>query len=161
MTGFEYSFAGLLFSRGFIDEGLKIVKSVRERYDGKKRNPWNEMECGSNYARTMASFAFLPILSGFSFDMPNKTIGFSPKLNKNNFRCPWFLESGWGEFMLQNNKAEISVADGFLKINKISLPFIKKVLSVKINGTAVDYEFTKDTIIIEERKCTDIEICYE
>ncbi len=84
MTGFEYSFAGLLFSRGFIDEGLKIVKSVRERYDGKKRNPWNEMECGSNYARTMSSFAFLPILSGFSFDMPNKTIGFNPKINKNN-----------------------------------------------------------------------------
>ena len=71
------------------------------------------------------------------------------------------MESGWGEFILQNNKAEISVTDGFLKINKISLPFIKKVLSVKINGTAVDYEFTKDTIIIEERKCTDIEICYE
>ena len=65
MTGFEYSFAGLLLSRGLIEDGLKVVKAVRDRYDGKKRNPWNEIECGSNYVRSMASFALIPILSGF------------------------------------------------------------------------------------------------
>ena len=52
------SFAGLLFAAGRIEDGLKVVKAVRDKYDGRKRNPWNEIECGSNYARSMASFAF-------------------------------------------------------------------------------------------------------
>lgn len=71
------------------------------------------------------------------------------------------MESGWGEIILQNNKAEINIIDGFLKISKICLPFIKNVLSVKINGASVDYEFTNGVITIEESKYTNIEICYE
>lgn len=52
MTGFEYAFAGLLISSGFYDNGIKVVKGIRDRYDGKKRNPYNEIECGSNYAQS-------------------------------------------------------------------------------------------------------------
>ena len=81
MTGFEYMFAGLLYSEGFESEAFEVVKSIRDRYDGKKRNPWNEMECGSNYVRAMASFALLPIISGFDFDLPHFKIGFNPILN--------------------------------------------------------------------------------
>lgn len=53
MHGFEYAFAGLLISRGFLKKGLRVVKAVRDRYRGYNRNPWNEIECGSNYARSM------------------------------------------------------------------------------------------------------------
>ena len=67
MTGFEYAFAGLLISEGFLEEGLTVIRAVRDRYDGKKRNPFNEIECGSHYARSMASFALLPIFSGRFF----------------------------------------------------------------------------------------------
>ena len=56
MTGFEYAFAGLLVSEGYLDEGIAVVRAIRDRYDGAKRNPWNEIECGNNYARAMASF---------------------------------------------------------------------------------------------------------
>ena len=82
MTGFEYSFAGLLFARNRVDDGVKVVEAVRSRFDGEKRNPWNEFECGSNYARSMASYALIPILSGFEFDMPNQYIGFNPYIKK-------------------------------------------------------------------------------
>ncbi|MBQ0110405.1 MAG: hypothetical protein KBS41_00550, partial [Oscillospiraceae bacterium] len=41
MHGFEYSFAGLLIAEGYITEGLSVVRSVRDRYDGKKRNPFD------------------------------------------------------------------------------------------------------------------------
>ena len=61
MHGFEYAFAGLLAGEGFVDDALKVVRGVRDRYAGNNRNPWNEIECGHNYARSMASFALLPI----------------------------------------------------------------------------------------------------
>ena len=79
MTGFEYALAGLMLANGYIDEGCAMVKAVRDRYDGERRNPWNEIECGSNYARSMASFALMPICSAslgvyFSQVLPSKTM---------------------------------------------------------------------------------------
>lgn len=53
VPGMEYQFAGVLASHGMIDEAIKIIRTVRNRFDGRKRNPWNEFECGSIYARSM------------------------------------------------------------------------------------------------------------
>jgi len=38
---------------------VKVVKAIRDRHDGLKRNPFNEPECGHNYARSMASWNVL------------------------------------------------------------------------------------------------------
>ena len=78
MHGFEYQAAGHLILNGMVKEGVAMVKAVRDRYDGERRNPWNEIECGSNYARSMASYALLNVLSGFQFDMVRQEIGFHP-----------------------------------------------------------------------------------
>ena len=59
MTGFEYQLAVLLLDYGYRDEAIKVVKGVRDRHDGRRRNPFNEPECGSFYARAMASWALL------------------------------------------------------------------------------------------------------
>ena len=40
-------------------EALNIISDVRNRYDGYKRNPFNEEECGNHYARAMASWSAL------------------------------------------------------------------------------------------------------
>ena len=39
MTGFEYSFAGLLCLQGMYEEGFRVVKAIRDRFEGKKRDP--------------------------------------------------------------------------------------------------------------------------
>ena len=59
MTGFEYQAAVLLLDYGFKDEGLEMATAVRERHAGHNRNPFNEPECGSYYARAMAAWALL------------------------------------------------------------------------------------------------------
>lgn len=64
--------------QSIVYDGIKVVSAVRSRFDGKKRNTWNEFECGSNYARSMASYVLIPILCGFEFDMPNMHIGLNP-----------------------------------------------------------------------------------
>lgn len=121
MTGFEYAFAGLLAQNGMIDEALKVVKAVRARYDGEKRNPWDEIECGHNYARTMASFALLPIFSGFTFDMPKNRIGFDPIINKNSFRCPFSLDGGWGEVEFSDSKMTLKLHEGSLSLKELGI----------------------------------------
>ena len=59
MTGFEYQAAVLMLDYGLKAEALKVVEGVRGRHAGHNRNPFNEPECGSYYARAMASWALL------------------------------------------------------------------------------------------------------
>ena len=59
MTGFEYQLAVLLLDVGERDEATQVVEAVRGRHNGANRNPFNEPECGSYYARAMASWALL------------------------------------------------------------------------------------------------------
>ena len=47
----------------------------------------------------MASYALIPILSGFEFDMPNKYLGFKPYVT-DEFRSIWSVDGVWGEFNL-------------------------------------------------------------
>lgn len=149
MTGFEYSFAGILFAHEMYDEGLKVAKAVRDRYDGKKRNPWNEFECGSNYARSMASFALVPILSGFKFDLPNKFIGFNP-YKKDKFRSIWSVDGAWGEFVLDDDKVSISVIEGKITLSSLGLNFYDNISNLKIDGKLIDFNFKNGIIYFDE-----------
>src|SRR5664280_535905 len=52
-TGIEYQVASHLMRMGLVQEGLEVVRTCRDRYDGRVRNPFNEYECGHWYARAM------------------------------------------------------------------------------------------------------------
>jgi non-lysosomal glucosylceramidase len=128
---------------GMIDEGLQVVEAVRERYDGYKRNPWNEIECGSNYARSMASYALLNTLSGFSFDMVKGMIGFDPIINTaEHFQCFWSLDSGWGEYVQTQTKIELHILYGDLRLKTFGLPkhITSPIRSVMIDGQAAAFQ---------------------
>jgi len=59
MTGFEYVVAVLLAADGETDEAARVVKDIRDRYDGVKRNPFDEAECGHHYARALDAWTVL------------------------------------------------------------------------------------------------------
>lgn len=124
-------------SRGHIDKGLRVVRGVRDRYDGEKRNPWNEIECGSNYSRSMSSFSFLPILSGMKFDMGKGLLGFAPKLNADDFKCIWSFDCAWGNVEMKNGSAALNIADGALTLTTFEATGIADGASVKVDGEAV------------------------
>ena len=160
MTGFEYAFAGLLISEGFITEGLQVVSAVRDRYDGARRNPWNEMEAGSNYARAMASFALLPIFSGFTYDLPHHHIGFAP-LSPGNFKCPWFVGTGWGEYVQKETGVKLTVCDGHLQISSITLGNVSAVTNVFADGKPIPFTFRDHSLhfaLTEIKKSLTVEI---
>lgn len=149
MTGFEYAFAGLLVSEGLIEEGLQVVRAVRNRFDGIKRNPFNEFECGSNYSRSMASFALLPIFSGFTFDLPRKQIGFAPVL-PGDFRCFWSLGTGWGDYFRTGCTHRIVLRSGSLTLSSVKLGKCGQVKAAFADGKQVDFTQNGEVISFNE-----------
>ena len=160
MTGFEYAAAALMIANGFAKEGETMVKAIRDRYDGEKRNPWNEIECGNNYARSMASFALLPIYSGFGFDMMKKHIGFSP-ISKKGGNYLFSIAETWGNACITPEKHTLSVYGKGLSLASYGLPIGKTVRAVKADGKPISFRaegacVAFDPIVIE--KTLEIEI---
>lgn len=114
-TGIEYTVASLLIYEGYIEEAVEIVRAVRKRYDGVKRSPFNEIECGNHYSRSLASWSMLTALSGYRFDLPNKRISFAPKVSQNDFSCFFSTGSAWGVYRQRRMK------DGTMKAEAIPL----------------------------------------
>ncbi len=148
MHGFEYQAAIHMLQEGMVEQGVELIKAVRDRYDGYRRNPWNEIECGSNYARSMASYAALLAFSGFMFDMPNLTIGFNP-IVQGNFKCFWSLNSGWGVFERDDETVNLKVLYGELEIARIKLPFMNPK-SVIIDDEKVYFMLENGEIIFDK-----------
>ena len=124
-TGIEYQVAGHLIYEDMLEEGLAIVKGVRDRHDGIARNPWNEFECGHHYARAMASWSLVLALSGFHYDARERFIAFAPKVNASDFNCFYSAGSGWGTYSQKATSdsltAKIGVTYGELEIHEIRL----------------------------------------
>ena len=103
-TGVEYQVAVSLIWEGEVEKGLEIVKAVRERHDGIRRNPWNEAECGNHYARSLSSWALLLALSGFRYDMTKGEISFDPVYQRDDFSTFWSTAQAWGIYTQKIDK---------------------------------------------------------
>jgi len=157
MHGFEYQAACHMIQEGMIEQGLRCVRAVRERYDGEKRNPWNEIECGSNYARSMSSYALLLTYSGFKYDVPNKMIGFAPLEKKDDLSFFWSLDSGWGHVAFRQNKMEISLSSGSIDIARIEIGNRQGAPS-RVECDGVDQPFTTEfdaIVLTNPATCTE------
>ncbi|MEK7397701.1 MAG: hypothetical protein AAB116_12290, partial [Candidatus Poribacteria bacterium] len=123
MIGFEYQVGAHLVYEGFLREGLSVCKAIRDRHDGLKRNPYNEFECGSHYARSMSNYSYLLALSGFRYSAPEKTIYFDPVICKDDFQCFFSVEGAWG--IIKQRKTNygkfitIKVVGGGMEVNKV------------------------------------------
>jgi hypothetical protein len=147
MHGFEYQAAIHMIQEGMVEEGLRMVRAVRERYDGEKRNPWNEIECGSNYARSMASYALLLTFSGFRYDVPKGLIGFHPIGDLNNFKSLWSLDGGWGQVSFEADRVRLTLSSGSIQVKTLELSKAgRSPKAVAIDGKPVSFAATGDVI---------------
>jgi uncharacterized protein (DUF608 family) len=130
MNGFEHQVAGHMIWEGapgsdLVKHGLAIERAVNDRYDGSKRNPWNEVECGDHYARSMASYGVFLAACGFSYNGPEGRIGFAPKLTPENFKAAFTAAEGWGSFsQKQTGKemtAKLALKYGNLRLTQVAL----------------------------------------
>jgi non-lysosomal glucosylceramidase len=124
-TGIEFQVAAHMICHGLVEEGLAIVKGITERYDGLRRNPWNEVECGSHYARALASWSVLMALSGYRYSAIDQQLAFSPVMNSEDFRCFYAAGPAWGVYSQQIQNASrairLEVSHGELPLRYLTL----------------------------------------
>jgi uncharacterized protein (DUF608 family) len=95
-TGIEYQVASHMAYVGMVDEALAVVSGIRKRYDGARRNPFNEYECGSHYARALASYGVFLALTGTSYDGRTRKLSVQPKQATGGFQTFVCTPHGWG-----------------------------------------------------------------
>ncbi len=121
MTGFEYTAAVGMICEGMTSDGLKCITNIRDRYDGRKRSPFDEAECGHHYARAMASWAAVLTLTGFHYSAVDATIEFAP--HEGTFF--WSDGYAWGTVTIRKNGEiyyiKLIPVYGDIKIRKIIL----------------------------------------
>ncbi|MGO8674503.1 MAG: GH116 family glycosyl-hydrolase [Limisphaerales bacterium] len=98
MNGFEYQAAGHMIWEGLLTEGLAVTRAVHDRYHASRRNPWNEVECGDHYARSMASYGVFLAACGFEYHGPKGRLGFAPRLAAEDFKAAFTTAEGWGTY---------------------------------------------------------------
>ncbi|MEQ9396031.1 GH116 family glycosyl hydrolase [Haliea sp.] len=136
-TGVEYQVAAHMFYEGMVEKGLAIVRAVDERYEGTHHNPWNEIECGDHYARSMAAWGCLLGLSGFNYDGPRREIGFAPKLKPESFSTFFSAAEGWGNFIQKQEgsvqHARFEIHWGRLKLRTVRLMLLPGQTAVQVS----------------------------
>ena len=116
-TGIEYQVASHLVMFGCVDEGLDIVRTLRKRHDGVRRNPFNEYECGHWYARALASYGLLQGLTGVRYDAVTKTLYVDSKVG--DFRSFLSTNSGFGTVVFKDGKAVLEVKSGTIPVEHV------------------------------------------
>ncbi|MDC0177913.1 non-lysosomal glucosylceramidase [Polaribacter sp.] len=133
MTGFEHTAAVGMLYEGQEKEGLKTIQDIRNRYDGKKRNPFNEAEYGHHYARSMMAWAGVLATTGFHYSAVKKSMRFTSKPGI------YFWSNGysWGTCEVRNKEASLTVLSGKLELKSFSLEGVgtKKMKNKMITST--------------------------
>ena len=116
-TGIEYQVASHLMMNGEVEKGLDIVRTCRDRYDGRIRNPFDEYECGHWYARALSSYGLLQGLTGVRYDAVEKTLYVNSHVG--DFTTFLSAETGFGNVELKQGKVSVNMVYGKLDVKKI------------------------------------------
>jgi len=116
-TGIEYQVAAHLMFEGEVEKGLDIVRTLRNRYNSGVRNPYNEYECGSWYARALASYSMLQALTGARYDAVDKTLYIDSRVG-DNFRSFLSTATGFATVGLKDGKPFLEVRGGDIDVKK-------------------------------------------
>ena len=122
-NGSEYTAAvGMLYA-GQVEAGLQVIEAIRDRYDGRKRNPFSEIECGEHYVRSMAAWSALLALTGFAYSRLTGTLTFNAAAR----RADWVWSNGtaWGRCrqtpFAGATEATVTVGGGELELRELVL----------------------------------------
>jgi non-lysosomal glucosylceramidase len=131
-TGVEYQVAAHCLFEGMTETGLRLLRGLRARYDGSRRNPYNEIECGDHYARAMAGFSVLEAYTGAWYDAWAGQL----RIGRGADRYPLLAGTGWGEVSNSPGAASLRVIGGELTLASVSVA-AGRITAVRADGSPV------------------------
>ena len=144
MNGFEHQVAGHMIWEGMVQEGLAVERMLHDRYHASRRNPWNEVECGDHYARSMASYGVFLAACGYEYHGPKGRLAFAPRLTPENFRAPFTTAEGWGTFSQQRDETAqretLALKWGKLRLRSLAFELPGNVPPKSVRVTLNDVE---------------------
>jgi uncharacterized protein (DUF608 family) len=146
-TGSEYQVAAHCRREGLYREGRAVLDAVWARYDGRRRNPFNEIECGDHYARSLAGWSVLPALAGFTHDGPAGAFSFCQP----DTSVPFLASSGWGLWSQEGDELVMTCTGGRLDLHRLS---VVGGLDEAADECPAEYEASVDGTAVSVR-CTD------
>ncbi len=117
-TGVEHQVASHLMMFGCTEEAKAIIAASRARYDGVKRNPFDEYECGHWYARALASYAYLQASTGVRYDAVDKTL-YAGAPDAPAYTVFLSAATGYGTVTQKNGRVELQVVRGQIPVERI------------------------------------------
>jgi len=150
--GYEWAASSLMMWHGMPYRALAHVRTMHRRYHGAKRNPWNEVEWGSHYSRSMASYGVFTAACGFEHHGPGGHIGFAPRFSRQQFKAAYTAAEGWGTFeqVIQGGglTAALRQAYGRLRVRTIALEFDGQVGQVHVAGEPAEFQQRAGRVLI-------------
>ncbi len=121
-TGLEYVYAIGLIQQGRAELAEDVVAAARERFSGRRRNPFDEAECGHHYARAMASWGLVVALTGFGYDARQGLMTFAEATRP--ARWFWSTGSAWGTIQQtpggpDGGRVELEVLSGSVRVERL------------------------------------------
>lgn len=93
-TGTELQVAAHCLHEGLVEEAEAILAGVRGRYDGSRRNPYNHIECGDHYVRSLSGWSLVSAGSGKVYDATTGELSLTRPAD--GHLVPLFTGTGWG-----------------------------------------------------------------
>jgi hypothetical protein len=144
MTGFEYTLATSHIFDGDRATATTIIDAIRARYDGRRRNPFDEAECGHHYARAMASWSAFVAWNGFAYDAQTKT--FAIDLYDAEGSTFWSTGSAFGTWRQWREGArlvaEIDIIEGNIQVERV----VTRAAVINVAGSPL--RSTGDTVLV-------------
>jgi hypothetical protein len=156
-SGLEYEVAGLLLFEAEPAAALRLIDAVRRRYDGRKQNPWNHVECGDHYVRATSAWVLLEAAAGYHYDAGRQAMAFAPVLAATDFRGPFVAAAGWGTYAQQLTStrfvASLRLAWGSLALRQLRLRVTTPVATARatLAGQPLTLEWIRVGALVDLR----------
>lgn len=141
-SGYEYSTSALMLFLG-LKHGADCILDTRNRYDGERRNPWDEAECGHHYVRAMSSWSTVLAMSGFRYHGGERRVSIFPKTPAQSFQCLWATGTGWGVFtqIRRGNQTDVRVRvhSGHLPLAIGEIEGVPRTSRIALNGNQIPH----------------------
>ncbi|MFO0952097.1 MAG: GH116 family glycosyl hydrolase [Isosphaeraceae bacterium] len=148
MSGFEWQAAAHMVFEGrdqpdLLQAGLAVARAIHDRYDARRRNPYNEVECSDHYSRAMASYGLFLAVCGYEHHGPKGHLGFAPRLSPDDFRAAFTAAGCWGSYAQTRTAdsltARLTVRYGLLRLKTLAVAPRDPARGAKVSASVARY----------------------